>query len=433
MRLPLGVSVPRRAALARAVALALAVTAAPAAAQSGQTAAQASASAPAQAPAGREYLTGDWGGGRSALASRGVTLGLDVTGFYQGLLKGAGDDEFETGGRADLLFNVDTGKLGLWPGGGLHTHVEYRFGPLSASRGGALFPVNTGMVLPAGEKEEIVASSLYISQAFGKSVKLLAGKINAVDLLASDPFFGGWGTQRFMDIAFVAPPSGVLPPVIMGGLLSFSTAPYVWTVMVYDPNDRTSDYAPGDLFSDGVNLSAGVTWYGAMAGRSTSLNLTGIYSTKDGADFEDILLPPELKTEQKQGSYNVSVKFTHILAKSQQAAGKGLGFYGKAAIADGNPNPIRASFAGGLAGQAVIPSRPRDQFGIGYYFYNLSDVLQSTVSPLAQFNDEQGFELFYDCAISRWLHVAADLQWINPATGGNPTAVVGGLRARISF
>jgi len=45
---------------------------------------------------------------------------------------------------------------------------------------------------------------------------MMVGKINAIDLLASHPFFGGWGTDRFWTVAFVAPPSGVVPPVIMG-------------------------------------------------------------------------------------------------------------------------------------------------------------------------------------------------------------------------
>jgi porin len=69
----------------------------------------------------------------------------------------------------------------------------------------------------------------------------MLGKINVIDLLASHPFFGGWGTDRFWNVAFVAPPTGVLPPVIMGGILTHSLAPYSLTAMVFDPNDRTTN------------------------------------------------------------------------------------------------------------------------------------------------------------------------------------------------
>ena len=56
----------------------------------------------ASAPVGistRPYLTGDWGGVRSALAEHGMTLDLRHTGSYQGLVSGTGDEEFNYGGK----------------------------------------------------------------------------------------------------------------------------------------------------------------------------------------------------------------------------------------------------------------------------------------------------------------------------------------------
>jgi porin len=178
-------------------------------------------------------------------------------------------------GRADGFLNLDTAKLGLWLGGGLNTHFEWRSGDVAAYRGGALWPVNSGAALPLGDPEEIVASSIYLTQRFGDSTSLMLGKINAVDLLAGDPFFGGWGIHRFMNLAFVAPPSGVVPPVIMGGILSHRFSPYSLTLMVFDPDDRTGDYTPHGLFSDGVNISLSGAWAGALFGRSTNVSLTG--------------------------------------------------------------------------------------------------------------------------------------------------------------
>jgi len=85
---------------------------------------------PALAEAGdsiwaRDKLTGDWGGTRGWLADHGVTSQLEMTGFYQGLFSGSGHSAFEPGARIDALLNFDSGKLGLWEGGGLHTHLEY--------------------------------------------------------------------------------------------------------------------------------------------------------------------------------------------------------------------------------------------------------------------------------------------------------------------
>jgi porin len=287
----------------------------------------------------RDNLGGDWSGLRSGLAQHGVQYDFWITAFYQGLFAGDGDDDFDFGGRVDLLINGSTEKLGLWQGGGLHAHLTYSGGSLQGFRGGALWPVNTSVELPLGTKDELVATSLYVSQRVGESTRLMLGKINAIDLLASHPFFGGWGIDRFWNIAFVAPLSGVVSPVIMGGILSHSFSPYALTLMVFDPNDQTTNYSPGDLFADGVNTSLGLSWSGAIDGRKSGAGITATYSTAEGTDYTTIGLPAGAETTTKQGSYNVAVEVSHLIFESTQSPDKGLGMYAKAAIADGNPNP----------------------------------------------------------------------------------------------
>lgn len=261
----------------------------------------------------------------------------------------------------------------------------------------------------------------------------MIGKINAVDLLAADPFFGGWGRDRFANIAFVAPPSGVMPPTIMGAVLRQKVDAFTFTFMAFDPEDRTGDYWIDDLFEKGVNLSFGTTWSGPIAGRPSSISLTGTYSTKDGADLSSLLLPPDLKGGAKDGAYNIALGFSHLLVESSSRPGKGLGVYGKAAIADGNPNPVQGSFVGGFAGHGIVPTRPEDAFGIGYYYYNLSDDLQSGIAGALPLDDEQGVELFYNVALTGWLRLTANLQWIDPARARFSDAWAAGLRASVTF
>jgi porin len=380
----------------------------------------------------RSHLTGD--GWHSRLRDKGVTFNFEFTQFYQGLAAGSGDNDFDYGGRLDALINLDTGKLGLWEGGGFHTHLEYRFGSLSAFQDGILFPVNTGQILPLNSPDAIVASSLYFSQQIGDRASLLVGKINVVDLLAGDLFFGGWGTQRFMNIAFVVPPKGVVPPTLMGAIANIKLQPVTLTLMVFDPNDRTDDYWPDDLFDDGVNFSLGATYAGTISGRPTTYALNATYSTKERADLRDVLLPPGLETNPaRQGSYNIEFQFSHLLHQNPTNPREGWGVFLKAALADGNPNPIQSYVVVGLGGKVPIGGREQDSFGLGFYYYNFSDDLKNAVNPLINFGDEYGIEMYYSYAITPWFYLTGDIQFIDPANQDSDEALVLGLRTRIRF
>ena len=386
----------------------------------------------AQASASGLGLTGDWGGARSDLAQAGIAVRGDATGFAMGQLSGTGDKVWDAFGRYDAFVDLDFGKMGILQGLGFRSHMEGRFGKGQSNFGGQIFPSNAAAILPLGG-EDFVASSLYFTQVLNKRTMLMLGKINALDLLAADPVLGGWGTQRFQNIAFVATPSGVVPPTIMGGILVYKGAPISLTVMLFDPRDRTRDYFPGDLFKTGVSISVGGTWGGTIAGRASSIGVTSAISTKRGADLEDIFVPPGFVTDDRKGSYNIALQLTHRLSDSRQVKGKGLDFMVKAAISDGNPNIIRSSLLVGIAGQGMVKGRPNDSFGIGGFAYDFSDALQNSVAPLVDFNDEQGLEGWYSLAFTPWFKVTASAQLVNPATGSADIAVHGGLRANLVF
>jgi len=389
----------------------------------------------------RPTLTGDWGGGRTRLAEDGGTVRLYATGFYQGQWSGdpssfsqhgQGDDYF-TGGRIDALLDLDTSRMGLWRGGGFHLHLELERGRLPGFRGGALWPVNTGAVLPLGSEEEVVASSIYYSQRWG-GTSLLLGKINVIDLLANDPFFGGWGIDRFMNLAFVAPPDGVVPPVIMGGILSQQIGEVSLSAMVFDPADQTNNYWVEDLFDSGASISLSAQWNGKAWNRPSNLGLTYTFSTEKKVDLEQILLPPALQDNSGvRNPNNLSLQFGHTLFPSKVRPGKGIGLYGKVAGTSGNPNPISWSFVGGISGEGMFANRPYDSFGIGVYYYNWSKALEDTIDPLLPLDNEKGLEIYYSFAITPWFILTADLQIIDPARANFATETVVGLRGKVTF
>ena len=103
----------------------------------------------------RPALTGDWGGLRNTLAKNGINLDVDLV---QGRARVSipGDRSGITtayaipmAGTPSTDLNVDTGKLGLWPGGFLSIMGESQFGSyLKGNETGALLPPNAAALYP---------------------------------------------------------------------------------------------------------------------------------------------------------------------------------------------------------------------------------------------------------------------------------------------
>ena len=99
-------------------------------------------------------------------------------------------------------------------------------------------------------------------------------------------------------------------------------------------------------------------------------------------------------------------------------------------LTDGNPNPIHWFANVTLIGNGPIRRRENDTFGIGYYHLGVSKV---PILTLHGFGAEDGVELFYNAAITPWFHITPDLQILDPAQQRTATALLVGIRARLSF
>ena len=88
--------------------------------------------------------------------------------------------------------------------------------------------------------------------------------------------------------------------------------------MVFEPEDRTADYFPGDLFSTGASFSITASRTAALAERGTTYSVTTNFSTADGVDYST--LPPGMGTTTKSGAWNVAFQFTHNLQERAEQA-----------------------------------------------------------------------------------------------------------------
>ena len=110
---------------------------------------------------------------------------------------------------------------------------------------------------------------------------------------------------------------------------------------------------------------------------------------------------------------------------------RGWGVFLIAGLADEDTNPIQGSLSVGIGGRGLLPSRPNDSFGIGYFILDLNDGTVANVVGLK--SEEQGIEIYYEAEIAPWLHVTPDLQIVDPGLSASDTAVIFGLRVNMNF
>ena len=94
---------------------------------------------------------------------------------------------------------------------------------------------------------------------------------------------------------------------------------------------------------------------------------------------------------------------------------------------------VRFSVVGGIGGRALFLGRPQDSFGVGGFYYNLSDELEDSLDPVADFGDEAAVSVFYSWSAMKWLNVGGDMQYVFPARRGGDPGLIAAVRANIQF
>ena len=412
----------------------------------------------------RSTLTGDWGGVRNDLAAKGVTFDATLTQIEQGVVSGGKNGTWEYGGRGDLTGHLDTQKLGLWPGGFLTVELEGNWSDSVNGKTGALSPTNTNQLFPLPIGDNVALPALNFAQFLSPYGGVTVGKYATITETAGDmnEFAHGKGTTQFFNTAFNANP------------VLFMDAPYstlgagVIGLPTKDPNQAIVSFlvlsAEGKASTDGFDNLSGdkLSFIGEGRVRTDFFTLTGhqlvgaAYSNKEFTSLDQrIEFEPQRRAlglaqsqtiAKKDGSWAVYYNFDQFLYETDKAAGHGVGLFGRFGASDGNPNLMHYFYSAGVGGKGLIPGRPLDRFGIGYYYLNIKNpTLQLPIIGTKSFlRNEWGFEAFYNVALTPWLLLTPDIQVIAGSQKHrvvnntlNPefidTATVLGLRAQLVF
>ena len=387
----------------------------------------------------RPTLTGDWFGYRSGLAESGFTFELSTTQYYQGVTSGGREQTFEHGGRNDYFLNVDGQKAGLWQGSFIALHAETLYGDSVNRLTGTLLPPNLGMVLP--EPRDVTAlTGVKFTQFLSPDTAVFAGKINTFDDFRQ-PLTGASLTNGFMNTALMLNPVVIrtVPSSTFGaGFVKLHNLEPLFTLAVFDTNNTPTTSGFESFFDNGATILSSLNLPTAFGGLPGHQGITGTYSSGTYTNlspivYRDPTLGLVFESPPREGSWSLGYNFDQAFYVSASDPRKRWGVFANLGIADNNPSPIRWIANVGLAGTSPLVGRESDTFGAGYFYTGVSGALQDFAPILLPLGNEEGFEMYYNYAVTPWCHVTPDLQVLEPFRERIDSSLLFGIRAKVDF
>jgi porin len=209
-------------------------------------------------------------------------------------------------------------------------------------------------------------------------------------------------------------------------------------LIVYDSNNIPTTTGFDVLFDNGANvlgLWRFFTEHNGLPGSHLFLGsfATGEFTSLDATGWT-FFPPVGIVPGEQTGSWH----FTYILEQKLWVdcckKNRNIGFLGQLGFADRKTSPFQWVMNASLQAQGLLFGRDQDTMGMGYFYSGLSDEFKGLLGGIGVgMDDLQGGEIYYNAAVTPWLHLTGDLQVIQPGFTSNDTAVVAGLRANVKF
>ncbi len=428
--------------------------------------------------ASRQRLTGDWGGVRDEMGKKGVVLDANMTLLPGGIVTGGSETDADFWGNVDYSLHLDTGKMGLWPGGFFKFQGVSSFGNTLQSQSGAFIPTNVASLYPEFYEGSSGLMQASYTQFLSHQIAVTMGKLNLFDFTPTE-FYGDYHTQ-FMNAGLNLSLANALVPMSAygGGVMILPTKDITLMALALDASGTPTENDIGKAFDDGVTLVSGLNVKINPFGLVGHQSVSGVWSDKprfslvqDPDNFRRALLNehypilgnpgpvleriiqkfyPELLVpvqppNRKNNTWSVIYSFDQYFWQPDNDPKRGIGLFFSFGATDGNPNPIQYTYMMGIGGKGMFAGRPRDSFGIGWARTQFSDQFVPILRERLNLglDHEDAIELYYNAAVTPWLTVSPDLQVINSglnkAVDDNgqlqdlDTAVEASLRMNILF
>ncbi|AHB48352.1 porin [Hyphomicrobium nitrativorans NL23] len=427
-----------------------------------------------------DTLTGDWGGVRSALDDRGISIGATYTGEALRTLSGGSQQGTAFEGLVDIAVDTDLEKLVGWRGATTHIRafqIHNANGENAADYAGAISDPSNIDALATTR-----LFTVWLQQEVGD-----AGSIRVGQLAADDEFFisdtagglingtFGWGNNFAANLPSGGPGYPLATPGVRGKISVSENVSVLGAVFSGDPagrrcyrDDPEADPQACNDRGTTFSFSGGALWFGEAqylvnqgddaTGLAAAYKVGGWYHTGrfadrrfglDAAGGRVSMADPTVEDDDMHdGNWGIYGVADQMIWRGD---GSSLSLFLRGGVSPSNRNLVSWYVDGGIGLKGVFPGRDEDALTFGIAHTHVSgdlahldrDVAFFSGAPYPVRTGETVLELSYAMQVAPWWVVQPDIQYIIRPGGGDPhpddgmrrmeNAFVLGVRSEMNF
>lgn len=379
------------------------------------------------------HLLGDWGGARSDLEAKGITLDLyHIFDVYDDF-SGAPESGTAYFGRQRVAIDFDLETLVGWQNSFVSMSAVHQYGEnYNRSR----FEVFTNPSSIEGNETTRLAN-IYFGQNLAEGqLRYIIGKVDGV---------GEFGVQEYGG-TFMNDEFAYVPNAMFGSALPFDPAQKLGLIVTYSPADHGSYVKAGVFDSNDLNAyqdddhGLSLDWTGPVAyageiGYKSETQNPGFI--KLGFHYNTGSFSQYLSANNRDHNYLIYLSAGQTIYKLNTEGTRHIDASFTLTEAPEDRNLYGNEFTAMLRVIGPFSGRPNDEIGIGFVAALISDdYSQASVAGGGNATDEEyTVELTYKAALTPWFTLQPSLQAVvNPAGNTDRETVwIAGLRSVISF
>jgi len=393
----------------------------------------------------REHASGDWGGVRTDWAQQyGLQFDVDWVQWADTVVDGGKSDNHEWGGNLTYNLEWDLMRAGIVPGAVIQIRAETRYGDSALLNTGQIVPNNTAALSPTNYNKpggyDIALTQFSWLQMFSEHVGVIFGKLDLYANGDQNEFTSGRGRTGFSNWSLAYPTAAMYVPATTAAIgVVYLPSPWLnISSLLLSGEPCTKDPCFEDLGDKGGISATTVNYQYNLGGLPGGV--TGQFVYFFDTDFtnigEQIPVPGEgLVGSEKNKSWQVAASFWQYLSvkggshegpvdlnnREQDLAGWGL--FARIGGADEDTIIWENSVSVGIGGRGVVPGRPNDAFGVGYFYNRLNE--DRTIT--SDYENGDGVEAYYNLAITPAVRFSINVQYIgNSEPGVDDATMVNG-------